>query len=94
MATSTNSVDKNYAANPEYQSTCGGGSCEDENGCCRNNDQEKTAAITKSFLIQYVCYSCRTVVDKMKVIPHYVLSDINRLKNRKEMENEIKDFLL
>ena len=80
--------------NEAPQSSCNGGLCEDGNGSCRSKIKGETTAITNDDLKQYVCYGCTIVVDKMNVIPPYVLNQINQLKHRRQMENEIKDFLL
>ena len=76
------------------KSQCSGGSCKETSDECMSINKDKTPQANKSILKQYVCYSCTISVDKMDSIPHYVLSDLNQLIHRQEMEEQIKDFLL
>ena len=54
----------------------------------------EVAEITKKEVKPYTCYNCNVIVDKMVSIPNFVQTDIHQIIQRRQMEDEIKDFLL
>ena len=54
----------------------------------------EVAEITKKEVKPHTCYNCNVIVDKMVSIPDFVQTDIHQIIQRRQMEDEIKDFLL
>ena len=73
--------------------SCNGDICSNTQGC-GNKAIREVPEITKKEVKQYTCYNCNVIVDKMVSIPDFVQTDIHQIIQRRQMEDEIKDFLL
>ena len=76
------------------EATCNGESFQKTNQSYISSTKQMTFQMQKDALKQHVCYSCTITVDKMNSIPHHVLSELDQLIQRRQMKEEIKDFLL
>ena len=77
----------------DKSTSCNGDTCSNTQGC-GNDAMREVSEITKKEVKQYACYNCNVIVDKMVSIPHFVQTDIHQIIQRRQMEDEIKDFLL
>ena len=102
----TETVQHNALQATLYSSLMSGGgqigtnTAQDQSGCCGEGDgscQTRTCSLTMQEVLQALCYTCRRTFEKVKSVESIPASLRERIKShlrRKDMKQEISDFLL